>query len=318
MGNKTQRVSNCPGRFPELRVRLAETTALLADDGLTKLASLEDLSDLVGLTGMAEIISSDQKDPFLYNRGDLLRTDPIMGDPENIPVSILPLIYKDLSSKGVHVSEELLEKYPKLYGALEVNINGLRLFHKGRRDVSDQLGIDLGKIHLPTENGYQTLSGYHLEGDFGIGGTGDKQLVSGSPYMIYLVKNGKKSADSEHDGKLILGVAFWCNADNTMLIPQIQEVRGADLPGGVYNGVAGLKIAEHVARKIGFDRIQAYSAKNNPMFLQYPAKNNNAISALKQTFNKDAKTLGWNGTKGEYFELNLSNPEKNIDKIYTG
>ncbi len=317
------RISQCLGRFPEARTCIEEVSNLLIAENYRSIDSVEDLNQILDLYGKNDLLYlHDLNDSYFNNRVDILRTDPLMGDLEkNLPSAILPLIAKEFRQKGIHVSETLMDSYPRIFGALERTVNGLRLFHKSRKDLSDQLGIDLSKVVFPIKEGYAsttTLPGYHLEGDFGIGGTGAMPIVSDCPYMVYLVSN----KTVEVPEKTSLGIGFWYNADDTLLVAQIQAARGGKMPKDIYPGILGLQIATQVARKIGSKKIQTYAATNNPIFLQHPGSRHQFEGELKCYFDKAARTLGWAGTHGEYFELDLTNsennaPNKNIKRKYT-
>ena len=325
MSNHTKQ-SKCKGRFPEARTLLGEAAELIKiNENQISIDSIDDLLSVLSLAGENDMLYDvDVIDPYFNGRTDKLRADPVMADyDKNFGHALIPLLARELSEKGMYIADNLLDDYPRIFGTLENTVNGLRLFHKNRKDLSKQLGIDLAKIAFPVKGDFSgattTISDYHLEGHFGIGGTGNAPVVSDCPYLIHLVSNENKGA--EEPEKVSLGIGFWYNPDNTLLVAQIQNAHNAKLPENIHMGVLGLHIATHVARKLGSKAIRTYSARNHPYFIQYPHAKQKLEGEFKCYFDNSARALGWSGTHGEYYELNLGcsskSKENPLEKVYT-
>mgnify|MGYP001619902191 CR=1 FL=1 len=134
-----------------------------------------------------------------------------------------------------------------------------------------------------------TLTGYSLRAEFGTGPNTSKTLISSAPYRLELYKREK----NEHDeGKPVFGMNFYLKHPDTMVVSQIQDIRGARVPEGTTDGLCGLTLAEKVARLLKLKQVITYNHNTNPVNYLYPG-DGKLMSVLKINFDEAARTLGW-------------------------
>ncbi len=307
----------CEGRFHELREDIAEAIGILrGEDPLYRFIRVNDLNDVLSLVAR-DIPLSDIVDPYYSNARDFLRDDPrrIFGNEteslENLTdqgLSILPLISPDTpDTQTLDISGVLHFLYARHFGVSDTIAEKLGLFHgdikyttEGVERLDGELGIKTGNIMLPcreTSNKprLNNLSGYKLSAGFGIGPNKLRTMVFDAPYHIelhVLDPKAPRAAERTLDSG-VLGIGFWLNSGSEMLVAQMQSMRGGKLPEGVEHGVAGLCIAEAVAKALGLSSIVTYSAKNHPQFVMHPDSVRQMEGIFRRDFDHCAKELGY-------------------------
>lgn len=329
-GRKKERKQiKCEGRFHEIREHMGIGIELLMEaDPLYRFIRTRDLEELLDLLDQQKFITSDSGDPYYGNVRDTLRANPAEIFAGNrFPLSLVPLIAPDTEgTANLVVSNALHLLYAQQFGTSE-NVFQNLLPYSGDRDYTNEgverldreLKINMSNIIVPTKgSGHVPLSGYKLAAGFGVGPNGLGTLVYDTPYHIELHVQDSKADPLAYRTKEsgVLGIGFWLNPGDEMLVAQIQPMRGGKLPEGVELGVAGLYIAEVVARASDFKRITAYAARSHPQFLMHPGSERQMMAAFRQDWDHSAKKLGYtpitkdDGTKNTMnvgFEKNLSN-----------
>ncbi len=254
----------CEGRFNELRENLAEALELLvSDDPSYRLIHPEDLNRVFELveTGVGGF---DPQDPYFLNRRDSLRTDPSFIGNNNsslVGVSIVPLITPDTElTRGLRVSDTLRFEYARQF-VNETTAHLLGLFSGDRNyDTEGVERLDL-ELRIKPENiiiplngnshstgdhkgGYKTLAGYKLAAGFAVGPNSLGNLVYDAPYHIEvhtLDAKAPQRAVRTLDTS-VMGIGFWLNTGDEMLVAQMQATRGAKLPEGTDMGIAAWQL----------------------------------------------------------------------------
>lgn len=316
MGNPRKRKGpiRCEGRFRELREALAEAIEVMANNDpnyrIFTRGELKTLYDLVS----TDISRLDVKDPYYHGGIDLLRTDFASIREGEEGLGLVPLITEDVPVKSALTEGYIRQFGPKgkvidnllfFAGGSEVHFlsdtNDLKLKRtEGAEGLDKKLGIDMASIVLPVKNGKDegrtSLVGYKLAAGFGIGPNMFETLVYDTPFHIEVHK--RKPTDMPWTPRTtesgVMGIGFWLNKNNDMLVAQVQEMRGeAKLPEGVDLGIAGLAVAEAVARALGFSTITTYAAKEHPQFRMHPDSERQMMGAFVCYFDKSAKRLGF-------------------------
>jgi hypothetical protein len=298
--NKGLRITKCEGRFPEVRDALVEALDVLVDnDSNYVFLRKQDLSELLDLSDYDNLKYKDRSDPYFLSKKDCLRADPAQVFAQDPELSLVPLITTDAT-----VAQPLVIDYARSFGVnSDIRENSI-LFCKyvqenpdGVERLDDELDIDLAKLAIPLKESkkFSNLSGYKLTAGFGIGQNKLKSLAYDAPYHIEVHKidpTKHRSAERTMDSG-VLGIGFWINPNQEMLISQIQGMRGQRLPEGVSPGAAAFVIAEKVAFKMGFKSVITYTARYHPQFSAHP----DSYSQLAEDFNcfydSSARLVGW-------------------------
>lgn len=307
----------CEGRFSEIRAYIAEAIELLReDDPLYRFIRVDDLNSLLSFIAQ-DIPKMDFFDPYYNNHRDFLRANPalIFGDSteslENLAnqgLALLPLISPDTpGTKTLDISGVLHFLYAKRFGASDSLAEKLGLFHgdinyttEGVERLDDELKIKTSNITIPCDGNWQTkkensknLAGYKLSAGFGIGPNKLRTIVFDTPYHIELHVLDPKAPRAAERGpdSGVMGIGFWLNPDSEMLVAQIQQMRGGRLPKDVELGMAGLCIAESVARALGLSKITTYSARTHPQFIMHPDSRAQMEGVFRRDFDGSAKIL---------------------------
>ena len=121
MGHKKNRSHDprCEGRFSELRGRFYEVARAIRNerkDPLWAIINYGDLSDFVERAwadGSRPIETFDVIDSYVGNRKDALRGDPLVGQPKNLALALMPFVFEALREtllENVRKAEELTNK----------------------------------------------------------------------------------------------------------------------------------------------------------------------------------------------------------------
>ncbi|MBS3153519.1 hypothetical protein J4426_03075 [Candidatus Woesearchaeota archaeon] len=216
-----------------------------------------------------------------------------------------PIAGRDFTISQNSVYPTLLERYARLY--LEhADVDQLNLIHRGVTSLDAELGWNMHNVMVPLscngkkgrKNEYVPLTGYHLSAEFGTGPNTQRTLVSSSPYRLELYKSEAKG----HDNLPVLGMNFYLRHPDTMVVSQIQDIRGARVPEGTTDGLCALTIAEKLALNMGFKEILTYTHRNNPITIHYP-RDPKLSSILSINFDDAARCLGWEPIRGNNEEI---------------
>ncbi len=250
-----RRTVKCEGRFPELREYIFGDPIDMILEGRT-LVSPSEMRGLWELIG-GDVFSYDPKDPYYASTLDRPRKQP-----EVTANSLVPLFSDDfVLERGLVTVYGLEQKVPiEIAGLLET------LSREGDRFVVETLGIETDKIVFPNK---KNLEGYVVHTGFGIGSLSEGGVRGGGVRSDapFLVEIHRKVAKNELNLAAVLG--FWAQ-NKTMLVSQMQPCRNAELPEGVSLGIGCLVTGEHIARKMGFEEIEVYTAKSHPTFRTHP------------------------------------------------
>ncbi len=320
MGEKQRKQIKCEGRFHELRENIAEALELLVEeDPDYRLIHPDDLNKILDIIE-GDTPKLDAQDRYYDNKRDNLRTDPSFigkDSPGYKGLALVPLVTPDSdATRGLIVSNALHLLYAQQFSPNPKVVHD-SLYFAGDRDYTTEgverldleLGIRMSNIIIPvngngngngtSKNGnkkaIKNLSGYKLAAGFAIGPNAKNTLVYDAPYHIELhvldPKAHQRAERTAYSG--VMGIGFWLNKDNEMLVAQIQQMRGAKLPEGVCIGAAGLSIAEAVARAMGFSRVTTYSAKTHPQFAMHPDSESQLMGAFRLDYDRSAQKLGF-------------------------
>lgn len=294
----------CQGRFSDFRRELEHATEILVeDDPNYKLQTVKELEEILEL--IVDPTPFDPRDPYFSSHLDCVRDIPFEnGTLRDRAASLVPLLTEEFV-----VSPGLLQPYLTLFQPNDAVIDNARLFFnefsnkpKGVSRLGKALGFDLSKVHIPElkGEGYARLPGYFLVSGFGLGPNDLGSMVYDAPFYVELhkvkdpsVKNLEREKDSG-----VLGISFWVNTGNEMLLAQIQHMRGESLPPGVDPGITGYVIAESVAKAMGFETISSYSANTHPQFRMYPSSKARMHNSFHELFDRSATRLGYAKTTG--------------------
>ncbi len=301
--NQGTRKTKCLGRFPEIRDTLVDTIDIFyrTTDPHHMIIIKQHLDDLYSLVEQ-DIFSVDVRDSYFVSDADPLRT-PITKvtsvEQNNLSLGLVPLITTDVPVNSHLVQEyvdlfkpsrDLREKLPLFFKQVQANPDGAE-----RLDL--ELDLRMQHIDIPHKDGsgkHESLAGYKLAAGFGIGPNKLGTLAYDAPFHIELHALDPKAARFEdrtaYSG--VLGIGFWLNEDDDMLVGQMQSMRGAKLPENVHMGVAALQIAEKVARKLGFKSVTTYSASEHPQFRMHPESKSQMMGDFASYYDSSAKTLG--------------------------
>ncbi|MFW5746877.1 MAG: hypothetical protein ACOCWQ_05005 [Nanoarchaeota archaeon] len=312
--------TKCRGRFGQLRDQTDVAANLLDSEGLLTpgIQTQGDLSDIVDFSG-TDWYAYDPNDSFYVNSADGNRTlvlpagvsedelcvwKQIASVPERHPtglveesvrgIGLVPMLIGDYSINGT-----LVEEFARQYQPSNEVMEALQLFTplaekstSGTHRLGMKLGIDPKHIVVPRRGkaaGVEHLAGYHLMGGFGFGMNDEQTLVYDAPWHVEVHSHKEKGADTG-----VLGVGFWVNEGNQMLLGQIQSMHGANEQlGGLDIGTVGLAVAEKVATAMGFSSLRMYSARSHPQFLMHPEDRGKHYNHFQEIFNRSARALDY-------------------------
>ncbi len=253
--DRPKKVVKCEGRFNELREYIFDMPLEIVLDGRT-LVTPKDLRELWELIEN-DIYQYDLKDPYYQSSTDKIRKTTIQGSNSLVP----------LFPQGYVLETNLISVYGLEQGVKFENAAKLeQLASQGERFFVETLTAETKEIIFP--NG-QNLADYTISTNFGIGTLSHGGVLGGgirsdAPFLIEVYK---KEATTEKNLALVIG--FWAQND-TVLVSQLQACRNAQLPAGVSLGIGGLVTAEFIAKRIGFKRIEVYTARGHPIFRVNP------------------------------------------------
>ncbi|MDP3987313.1 MAG: hypothetical protein Q8P81_03755 [Nanoarchaeota archaeon] len=328
----------CEGRFGELRAVFYETARDLREIHENPLWSVRNYQDLKDATewilgeNMEMVPLYDATDPYFGNQRDILRGDPLVGNPENWRLALTPFVFEGMreilyeaaqdarekikvggttpdlervANRDFTISQNsvytgLLDDYARIY-LNETDVDRLRLIHRGVEWLDKDLGIDMSKVMVPTKkNGqrkdYVPLSGYFMKAEFGTGLNTSRNLVSSAPYRLELHK--REDACNALDalghplGKPVLGLSFYLKHPDTAVVYQVQDIRGERVPAETTDGLCGLTLMEKVGTLLGLKKLVTYNHNTNPVRYLYP-NDRTLANVLKLNFDEAAHRLGW-------------------------
>ncbi|MBU2616248.1 MAG: hypothetical protein KKC19_04040 [Nanoarchaeota archaeon] len=328
----------CEGRFGELRASFHETARdlrVLNEDPFWSVMDYDELNEVVEWSFGGDFAMTslyDAVDPYFNNRRDLLRGDPLVGEPDNWKKSLIPFVFegmretlrddvldaktrvelgeRDFSLERLanhdstivqhSVSPELIDDYAKIY-LDQMDVQFLQPLHRGVCCIDSDLGMDLTKVMVPTKgnNGkkeYVSLSGHFLKAEFGTGLNISRTLVSSAPYRFELHKRKSEFNFLDNSGcplgKPVLGVSFYLRHPDTAVIYQIQDIRGERVPNETTDGLCALTLMEKIGSALGFKRLITYNHHTNPVRYLYP-NDSTLANVLKMNFDESAHRLEW-------------------------
>jgi len=288
MTNERKRIK-CEGRFSELRTFIySEAVPIVLEDRTT--IGRNDLEQIWGLVEN-DIPNFDLKDPYYNSRIDTLRKNP-----KNDYLSLVPLV-----GSTTYVSEELVRDYSLSMGNSSTVADRLAtMARQPRKFLQEVLEREPRDIVFSSDT---NLAGYRVSGNFGIGvisdgGTQGGGIRSDSPFLIEIYKQPKDRLD------LVSVVGFWAQ-DNNLLVSQLQSCKNGHFPSDIPFGVGSLRVAEVVARGIGFDNILVYSARSHPIFKEHPENWKQFGPNFVCMWDNSAKKLNFDGTRNSHYEKSL-------------
>lgn len=295
---KQRKTVKCEGRFSELRQYLYDDVfpLVMGDKTLVGEQDLRVAWDLV----KDDVFGFDPKDPYYESRTDSLRKKPSLDHLSLVPLIETPsyglekgLIKKyALSQNNDQKVSEMLEK---------MNDHPLKFFREvlhrePNTVVFPGTKANLGRYLISADVGIGTL----IEGGMQGGG-----VRSDSPFLL-----GVNYMDKRSERNLAAVIGFWAN-DNSMIVSQIQPCRNANLPKETTLGEGCLYLAEVAAREMGFDEILTYSAREHPIFKEYPSDwGKDMGKTFVCIYDNSAKKLGFNGSRTQNHSKLLSNGKK--------
>lgn len=291
----TGRRVKCEGRFHEIRDYIYDQAFPLILDGATTVNEAH-LQDVWGLVGMDIHSDLDRRDPYFFSKVDKLRRQPWED-----AISLVPLVEAQL-----HLEEGVLASYARSMGCNPNLAANLDLFRtQSRRLLQEHLRLEPKDIIFPSG---ERFTGYRVAVNYGIGtisrgGDSGGGIRSDSPFLLELYQDhtmGPKRGETD----LAAVVGFWPQ-NNEMLVAQIQSCRNAKLPEKTQFGVACLHVAEVIARRLGFERISTYSARDHPIFMEHPNSWNQLASEFTCMYDGSAKKLGYGGSRQGGHEKSL-------------
>ena len=309
----------CEGRFSGFSKHMTEALELTLEEKKTSSVTEDTLKDAFDLI-KKEALCSDPNDPYFHSTVDILRPNPLPPDQNTAYLYTVPFIPRILKTHPI-----LPLKYCETLGAKGNLLHHLSNWHF-RFDICKVLGIRLSEkiigikkkkntrqvkkgkpqpIQLDPEK--TSLAGYKLRTKFGLGRGFFNIVVPDAPFSIEVL---------DHSGKISLLIGFWYkneiiegSSKNIFVISQIQQPTGTSRPGqkqGSHLGIVGMEIGKIVAKALGFDVIQTYSAEKHPMFLQYPKRKPKMKGEFRGYYDSSAKALGFNGSRTTFYTLNLN------------
>lgn len=308
MNKKPDRRIKCPGRFSELREYLHnDVLDTLRGCGFTEegtnTITEQNLIDMWFLIA-SEIHRFDKRDPYYESRTDTLRKKPALEDGFGY-FSLIPLF-----PSTYHFEDGIIEKY---LSSMKVNkgITERMLLITNHTDkFFHRLGREPSKVYIPIKNSPKevNLSGYIISADYGLGtavpgGVEGGGIRSDSPFLLNVYKY-----QSTNERNLAGVIGFWAQ-DNEMIVSQMQSCKNAKFPEGTCLGVASLHIAETAARLMGFEKINAYTARTHPIFQEHPDNWNKLEKDFVCAWDNSARFLGFTPTEGRhgYYFKDLGN-----------
>lgn len=288
MAKTKGRIIKCEGRFHELRDFLYSEVFPLAL-GERTVVTEKDLKEAWDLSEI-DRFTFDMKDPYYNDPRSFNGPKDTARKPSlSEPISLVPLIERPVYSLE---DSELIKKYAISMGnseELATNLSNCSSNPRGYLETT--LGITPSRIPLPPGG---NLKGYVLSSDQGIGtivsgGSAGGGIRSDAPFLLGVY-------EQPHRGELglVAVIGFWAQNDE-MLISQIQSCGNGHFPRGTQFGVGALSVAEAVARKLGFKKITTYSARNHPIFTEYPEDWNQFGKDFVCIYDNSAKKLGYDG-----------------------
>jgi hypothetical protein len=228
----------------------------------------------------------------------------------NATLALQQVSERDFTNTQNSMYPGLLDEFAELYVTSIASMDRLRYFHRGDRNLQDRLDIDMSKIVIPGKrDGRCNLTGYSIWAEFGTGPNLTRNQVASAPYRMELRKEKPELPATNQAGSQVFGVSFYLKHPNTMVLYQIQDIRGANVPECTTDGIVALTIAERVGKALGMEKILAYSHHSNPLRIHYP--NDAAVAnALKMNFDEATRRLNW----GKNPETGC--PNEGIDHFY--
>ena len=312
--------ADCVGRFPELREKIHESWGIVLPEKEYTVTE-NDLKNAFELV-LQDLNSVDLTDPYFDSTVDILRPNPLNRADPGTYLDLVPLV-----SRLFWLGEDLVGKYASKIGS-SGRIQEILGMWAESIDLDVELGLNLERkmIAIKKENVLQhkkakkgqeqmiglsderaSMAGYSLRSLFGIGRCVADVVVPDAPYSIGVYNP---------DGNLCLLIGFWYRHDalapgkekDILVVSQIQQPRGVDIPGsaqGSQIGVVAMEIVKLVASALGFGVIQTYSADRHPMFLQYPSRKSRMKGNFRGYYDTSTKALGFVGSRSTFYTLKI-------------
>ncbi len=208
---------------------------------------------------------------------------------------------KDPSITAVSMNPVLLDQYARLYATSPKVLDSLSLFHNGTDHLEQGLGIEMGLTNVPGSSRRLpavSLRGYRVQAEFGTGLNLAGSIVADAPYRIELHKNGdhRNNLHGEPPQLPCFTTTFYLRHPDTMVVGQVQEMRGSSLPEGTTVGLTAFSLIEKIADAMGIQRVLAYGPITNPTLLSYPG-DTSIKRSLRANFTDPLNRLGWTATR---------------------
>ena len=298
---KKERAVKCEGRFGSIRDYLYDQVMPVVMEGRC-LVTTQDLKDIWELAEDELRARESRRDPYFYSSKDSLRLSP----PESY-LSLVPL----LEAPSHMPDSESVTRYARAVGCGDELAKKLFLMRIGTNDfLTNVLSRETKDIYLPSGG---DLRGYRIAAHGGIGtissgGTSGGGIRSDSPFLLEVYRDSQEK-NRRGESNLVGVIGFWPQNDS-MLVSQMQSCRNAHYPSQEKFGVASLHIAETIAKWIGFEKIQAYSAHNHPLFLEHPDSRAQLMGEFRCMWDTSAHKLGFEGCNQKNFSKDLANNYK--------
>ena len=312
MEHQENRKIDCLGRFSDLTSKLEEALSVVSTSPQVSFQNLKDAYTLLE----PDLSVFDPLDPYFNSSTDLWRPKPIADT--NAHLDLVPLTRRPLEdslpllyAERVDAPRATANVLGNWHKKLDLNTAlGLRLDDKlvaYRREKGQSVRIGKGKeMPVQLSKDRASLRGYTLRSSFGLGPAEGDVVVPDAPYTVSLI---------DPEGKLALVTGFLYTRANTlgtgpidtMVLGQIQQPRGANIPGNENGqlGIVGHEIAKLVAKGLGLQAIQTYSAERHPMFYQHPERKAGMKGEFKGLYDASAKALGFQGSPSTNYALHL-------------
>ncbi|MDP3728803.1 MAG: hypothetical protein Q8R18_05110 [bacterium] len=279
------KVVKCPGRFSQTREKVFEAAGIVLNSKAVSEQDLISIWDILQSGG--DLFGLDGRDPYYDSPEDSARKIP----PQNY-LSLVPLFPRDYTLPS-HIREQYaisMGNDPRIAQKLS------RMSERGNDFYRAELGKDPADLYL--DRGV-TLLGYEIASNNGIGtlsegGNKGGGLRSDAPYLLEIFKKGRLKREDTFDLAAIVG--FWAQ-DDTMLVSQMQSCKNAQLPKEVSFGVTCVRTAERVAQELGFSKIELYTSRAHPIFLEHPENKESLAEQFALFWDGSARKLDYEGSR---------------------
>ena len=214
---------------------------------------------------------------------------------------------RDYTITGNSVNTIIIDAFARRHIKSESLLDNLRYFFSGTYSLDSELGVKMRDIMVPTHDGRDVigLGGYYVEAQFGPGQSVQRDIVSSAPYKMILFKAEPGRQHYQPDGLPVMGISFFIThyeGRDTMLVAQIQDMRGERVPESTTPGLVALSLAEKLGAKMGFRQVTCYSSNSfgtppnikyaHPLRYHYP-QDEVLAKIIHMNYDEPAEMLHW-------------------------